>query len=59
MTSVIQTKSGMRMNVMPGARMLTIVTMKLSAATSDATAEDQEAERRQKSMLGPARMAAR
>ena len=32
-TSVIHTKSGMRISVMPGARMLRIVTMKFTPAT--------------------------
>ena len=34
---LIQTKIGIRIIVMPGARMLTIVTKKLNAAASDAT----------------------
>ena len=33
---LIQTNIGMRMSFMPGARMLTIVTKKLTAAASDA-----------------------
>src|SRR5439155_1532589 len=36
-TSVIHTKTGMRIIVMPGARMLRIVTMKLIAAITDET----------------------
>ena len=36
-TSVIQTKTGNRIMVMPGARMLMIVTMKFSEAAIDAT----------------------
>ena len=35
-TSVIQTKTGMRNNVIPGARMFRIVTMKLNPPASDA-----------------------
>ena len=35
-TSVIQVNRGIRISDMPGARMLTIVTMKLNAAASDA-----------------------
>ena len=35
--SVIQTNMGMRLNVMPGARMLMIVTMKLMEARIDET----------------------
>ena len=34
-TSVIQTNSGMRMRVMPGARMLRMVTMKFTPAMID------------------------
>ena len=33
---LIQTNIGMRMSVMPGPRMLTMVTKKLTAAASDA-----------------------
>ena len=33
--TIAQTKSGMRIHVMPGARMLWIVTMKLIAPSSD------------------------
>ncbi len=36
-TRLIQMKTGMRMSVMPGARMLRIVTMKLIAAIIDDT----------------------
>ena len=36
-TSDIQMNTGIRMKVMPGARMLMIVTMKLTAPASDAT----------------------
>ena len=36
-TSVIHVNSGIRMSVMPGARMLRMVTMKLNDAASDAT----------------------
>jgi hypothetical protein len=36
-TSVIQTKTGMRMKLMPGARRLMIVTMKLRAAITEET----------------------
>ena len=35
-TSVAQQKSGMRLNVMPGARMLRIVTMKFSPPAIEA-----------------------
>ena len=35
-TSIIQTNTGMRMSVMPGARMLRMVTMKLMAEVVDA-----------------------
>ena len=34
-TKLIQTNSGMRMSVMPGARMLMMVTMKLKPAISE------------------------
>ena len=34
-TSIVQTKSGMRIHVMPAVRMLWIVTMKLIAPASD------------------------
>ena len=34
-TSIIQTNTGMRMSVMPGARMLSVVTMKLIAVATD------------------------
>ena len=37
MTNAIQVNIGMRISVMPGARRLMIVTMKLNAAASDAT----------------------
>ena len=36
-TSVIQTNTGSRIMVIPGARMLMIVTMKFSEAAMDAT----------------------
>ena len=36
-TSVIHTKTGMRKSVIPGARMLIIVTMKLKPPAIDAT----------------------
>ena len=36
-TSVIQTNTGMRMSVMPGARIPRIVTMKFTAAIIDET----------------------
>ena len=42
-TSVIQTKTGSRIIVMPGARMLMMVTAKFSAAISDETPERQQA----------------
>jgi hypothetical protein len=35
-TSVIQVKIGIRMSVMPGARMLSTVTMRLTAPVNDA-----------------------
>ena len=35
-TSVIQVNSGIRMRVIPGARMLRMVTMKLNAAANEA-----------------------
>ena len=43
-TSVIQTNTGMRMRVMPGARMLMIVTMKLKPPAMRGDAEDLQAE---------------
>ena len=43
-TSVIQVKIGMRISVIPGARMLRIVTMRLTAPTSRRDAEDLQAE---------------
>ena len=36
-TKVIQTNNGIRINVMPGARKLIIVTTKLNAAAKEAT----------------------
>ena len=42
--SIAQTKSGMRIHVMPGARMLWIVTMKLIAPRSDDEREDVDRE---------------
>jgi hypothetical protein len=36
-TSIAQTKSGIRLSVMPGARVLKIVTISSTAATSAAT----------------------
>ena len=36
-TSVIHTNTGMRIKVIPGARMLRMVTMKLTAAITDET----------------------
>ena len=41
-TSIIHTNTGMRMSVMPGARMLRIVTMKLIAGRRRADAEHDE-----------------
>ena len=51
-TSVIQTNTGMRIRVMPGARMFRIVTMKFTAAIMDDTPRTRRL-RIQKSALGP------
>ena len=51
-TNVIQTNTGMRIRVMPGARRLMIVMMKLSAAATDATPSTSRPNP-QKSVLSP------
>ena len=43
MTSVIHTNTGMRMSVMPGARMLRMVAMKFTPAMTDEAPEDLQA----------------
>ena len=44
-TSAIHTNTGIRISVMPGARMLRIVTTKFTAETVDAMPGDQQPER--------------
>ena len=51
-TSVIHTNTGMRIRVIPGARMLRMVTMKLTAAIMDETPRISRL-RSQKSTPGP------
>ena len=57
-TSDIHTKTGMRMRLMPGARMLMTVTMRLTAPLSDAMPRIWRP-KTQKSMLWPGRTSVR
>ena len=43
-TSIVHTNIGMRMKVMPGARILTMVTKKVEAAQHGRDAEDEQAD---------------